>query len=106
MKDNTKKLLDKILKTMKTGEATVYIEEEIKQFEEFCSKVETIEHDLQNGGFILDINKKPCKAGGKVCETDGEMREGVLSWDNYSRCFCFDCEGISDKLDEMDFEKC
>ena len=106
MKKETMQLLQKIHKFMKSGKA-IFLENEINDFEVFCKKIETIEEDLRNGGYIPDKDNKPCKAGDKIIYEDcGEQKEGVLVWDNYARCFTYNHdENINEKLDEMDFWK-
>ena len=103
MKEETKKLLNKIIESMRPDGN--FTEQEKDDFEDFCRKTETIEHDLKNGGFVPDIHGKPCKHGDKIREVDGEFREGLLTWDDYSRCFCFEWENINEPLGEMGFEK-
>ena len=58
---------------------------------------------LESPGFMP--GSRICKDGDRIREADGEMREGVLTWDSLARHFCFDWENISEPLGERDFEK-
>lgn len=110
MKVKTKKLIAWIKRILKEherfteDEADDYLINETRAAYLFDKFVE-VEKQLQKGGIIQDVNKKLCMDGDKIREVDGEFREGVLSWDNIERHFCFDWENISEPLGDRDFEK-
>ena len=111
MKKETKKLIAWIKKILKNCENNHSIEDSedylINEASAICllDKFIEVEKLLTKGGIIRDIYGKLCKDGDKIREVNGDFSEGVLSWDSIQRCFCFDSDGISEKLDEMDFAK-
>lgn len=109
MRQETKKLVAWIKKILKDGERMHSLEESedylVNEAGAICllDKFEEVEKKLTNGGIIQDYFGKLCKDGDRIREADGEFREGVLSWDSVQRCFCFDWENISERLDDRDF---
>lgn len=111
MKKETKKLIAWIKKILKNSENNHPIEESedylINEASAICllDKFIEVEKQLTKGGIIQDKTGKLCKDGDRIREIGYEEREGVLKWDSVQRCFCFDWDNISDRLNEMDFEK-
>lgn len=70
-------------------------------------KLLELENALTRGGIIRDSNGHLCKDGDRIRaeNNDGEEWEGTLSWDIFSRQFCFDWDNISEPLGERQFEK-
>jgi len=112
MKKETKKLIawiKKILKNYENNQFSIEDSEDylINEASAICllDKFIEVEKQLTKGGIIQDKNGKLCKDGDRIREIGYEEREGVLEWDSVQRCFCFDWDNISDRLNEMDFEK-